>query len=231
MPRSVAAEPDGCGCAALGHRYRGQMLPLPNRSELRKRLPRLLVGLTMFGVGVTLQVVSELGLAPWQVFHQGVSVKTGIPLGTVGIITGLLVLLLWIPLRERFGVGTVANVVIVGVVIDVSLWLAPDHVEGLVARFALLLSGILMVGLASAIYIGAGLGPGPRDGLMTGLAKRGMNVGVARFGIEITVLVAGWLLGGTVGIGTAAFAFGMGPLIAVFLPRFMLEPIQTPARN
>jgi uncharacterized membrane protein YczE len=185
----------------------------------------------MFGVGVTLQVLSGLGLAPWQVFHQGISVKTGIPLGTVGIITGLLVLLLWIPLRERFGVGTVANIVLVGIVIDVTLWLGPDEVNGLVAQYTLLVAGILTVGVGSAFYIGAGLGPGPRDGLMTGLAARGINVGVARFGIEITVLVAGWLLGGTVGIGTAMFAFGMGPLIAVFLPRFALEPLQTPARN
>ena len=191
----------------------------------------LFLGLTMFGVGITLQVVSELGLAPWQVFHQGISVKTGIPLGTVGIITGLVVLVLWIPLKERFGIGTVSNIILVGIVIDLSLWIAPEEVTNHVARYALLIAGILMVGVASALYIGAGLGPGPRDGLMTGLAKRGINIGIARFGIEITVLIAGWLLGGTVGIGTALFAFGMGPLIAVFLPRLMIEPIQAPARN
>lgn len=212
-------------------RYRGRMLPLPNRSELRRRLPRLIIGLTMFGVGVTMQVISGLGLSPWEVLHQGISINTGIPLGTVGIITGLVVLLLWIPLRERFGIGTVANVVLIGVVIDLTLWVAPDEITGIMVRSALLVGGILIVGIGSAIYIGAGLGPGPRDGLMTGLAKRGVNVGVARFGIEITVLIGGWLLGGTVGIGTAMFAFGMGPLIAIFLPRFMLEPLQTPARN
>jgi uncharacterized membrane protein YczE len=185
----------------------------------------------MFGVGVTMQVISGLGLSPWEVLHQGISINTGIPLGTVGIITGLVVLLLWIPLRERFGIGTVANVVLIGVVIDLTLWVAPDEITGIMVRSALLVGGILIVGIGSAIYIGAGLGPGPRDGLMTGLAKRGVNVGVARFGIEITVLIGGWLLGGTVGIGTAMFAFGMGPLIAIFLPRFMLEPLQTPARN
>jgi len=185
----------------------------------------------MFGIGVTMQVVSGLGLSPWEVLHQGISVRTGIPLGTVGIITGMLVLLLWIPLKERFGIGTVANIVLIGVVIDVCLWIAPESVDGLILRFSLLLGGILIVGVGSAMYIGAGLGPGPRDGLMTGLAARGINVGVARFGIEVTVLVIGWFLGGTVGIGTALFAFGMGPLIALFLPRFMLEPLQPSVRN
>ncbi|MCZ7533500.1 MAG: hypothetical protein M5U23_08865 [Acidimicrobiia bacterium] len=201
------------------------MLPLPSTRELRRRVPRLVVGLVLFGVGISLQVISGLGLSPWEVLHQGISNRTGVPLGTVGIITGFVVLLLWIPLRERFGVGTVANIVLIGIVIDLSLWLLPDSVEGLVARSVLLVAGILIVGVGSGLYIGAGLGPGPRDGLMTGLATRGMNIGVARFGIEITVLVIGWLLGGTVGVGTALFAFGMGPLIALFLPMFALEPL------
>jgi uncharacterized membrane protein YczE len=185
----------------------------------------------MFGVGLALMVVSDLGLSPWNVLHQGISVRTGLPLGTVVIIMGMFVLLLWIPLKERFGIGTVGNIVFVGLVLDLTLLVTPDHVEGIVLRTTLLVVGILMIGVASALYIGAGLGPGPRDGVMTGLAKRGINVGVARFGIEITVLIVGWFLGGTVGIGTAAFAFGMGPLIAIFLPRFMLEPLQVRARN
>lgn len=204
----------------------GGMLPLPSASELKKRVPRLTLGLMLFGVGVSLQVISGLGLSPWEVLHQGVSNRTGIPLGTVGIITGFVVLLLWIPLRERFGIGTVANIVLIGLVIDASLWLLPESVEGIAVRSALLVAGILIVAVGSGLYIGAGLGPGPRDGLMTGLAKRGVNIGVARFGIEITVLVLGWLLGGTVGIGTALFAFGMGPLIAFFLPMFAIEPLQ-----
>jgi uncharacterized membrane protein YczE len=207
------------------------MLPIPSTPELKQRVPRLLLGLMMFGVGLALMVVSDLGLSPWNVLHQGISVRTGLPLGTVVIIMGMFVLLLWIPLKERFGIGTVGNIVFVGLVLDLTLLVAPDHVEGIVLRTTLLVVGILMIGVASALYIGAGLGPGPRDGVMTGLAKRGINVGVARFGIEITVLIVGWFLGGTVGIGTAAFAFGMGPLIAIFLPRFMLEPLQVRARN
>jgi uncharacterized membrane protein YczE len=207
------------------------MLPIPSTPELKQRVPRLLLGLMMFGVGLALMVVSDLGLSPWNVLHQGISVRTGLPLGTVVIIMGMFVLLLWIPLKERFGIGTVGNIVFVGLVLDLTLLVTPDHVEGIVLRTTLLVVGILMIGVASALYIGAGLGPGPRDGVMTGLAKRGINVGVARFGIEITVLIVGWFLGGTVGIGTAAFAFGMGPLIAIFLPRFMLEPLQVRARN
>ncbi len=208
-----------------------RMLPLPSRRELRRRLPRLALGLVLFGAGVSLQVISGLGLSPWEVLHQGISNRTGIPLGTVGIITGLVVLLLWIPLKERFGIGTVANIVLIGIVIDLSLWLLPESADDLAVRSTLLVSGILIVGVGSGLYIGAGLGPGPRDGLMTGLAKRGANIAVARFGIEITVLVIGWLLGGTVGIGTALFAFGMGPLIAFFLPMFALEPLQRDIPN
>jgi len=220
-PPSTAVAPVSDNCDGTVDR----MLPLPSTRELRRRVPRLVVGLVLFGVGISLQVISGLGLSPWEVLHQGISNRTGVPLGTVGIITGFVVLLLWIPLRERFGVGTVANIVLIGIVIDLSLWLLPDSVEGLVARSVLLVAGILIVGVGSGLYIGAGLGPGPRDGLMTGLATRGMNIGVARFGIEITVLVIGWLLGGTVGVGTALFAFGMGPLIALFLPMFALEPL------
>lgn len=201
------------------------MLPLPSRHELKQRFPRLVVGLTLFGIGISLQVIAGLGLSPWEVMHQGISKRTGIPLGTVGIITGFVVLLLWIPLRQRFGMGTVANILLIGSVIDLSLWLLPESVEGLAVRSALLASGILIVAVGSGIYIGAGLGPGPRDGLMTGLAKHGMNIAVARIAIELTVLIIGWFLGGTVGIGTAIFAFGMGPLIAIFLPMFALEPL------
>ncbi|MEZ5175772.1 MAG: hypothetical protein R2823_06155 [Acidimicrobiia bacterium] len=201
------------------------MLPLPSRTDLRRRLPQLVVGLFIFGVGVALQVVSELGLSPWEILHQGLSEITGIPLGTVGILVGMLVLLLWIPLKERFGIGTVLNVMIIGLVIDLSLWRLPEHLDNLAIRSVVLVTGITLVGFGSGMYIGAGLGPGPRDGLMTGLAKRGINIGVARFGIEISVMVVGWMLGGTLGIGTALFALGMGPLIALFLPLFQLEPL------
>lgn len=202
------------------------MLPWPARNELTRRLPRLTIGLILFGLGVSMQVVSGLGLSPWEVLHQGISRHTGIPLGTVGIITGLAVLILWIPLKERFGIGTVLNVVLIGVVIDISLWIAPESVTGLLLRSALMIGGILIVGIGSGIYIGSGLGPGPRDGLMTGLARRGINIAFARLGIEISVLALGWLLGGTVGVGTALFAFGVGPLIAIFLPMFTVGPIR-----
>lgn len=195
------------------------MLPIPSRQELIRRLPRLVFGLVIFGTGAAMMVLSDLGLSPWEVMAQGISFETGIPIGTVGILIGIVVLLLWIPLKEKLGIGTILNVFVIGIVIDLTLWLAPESVEDMTVRWLLLLGGILLVGIGSGFYIGAGLGPGPRDGLMTGIARRGVNIGLARFGIEISVLVVGWLLGGTVGVGTVLFAFGMGPLIAILLPR------------
>lgn len=164
-------------------------------------------------------VSANLGLPPWEVLHQGISNRTGVPIGTVGIITGFLVLLLWIPLRERIGLGTALNVVIIGLVIDGSLIFLPQPMSNVALQIVAMVGGILVVALGSGLYIGAGLGPGPRDGLMTGLARKGLRIGVARVGIEVTVLIGGFLLGGTVGIGTVAFAFGLGPLISYLLPR------------
>lgn len=204
------------------------MLPVPTRDELGRRLPQLLIGLVFFGCGIALMVVSDLGLAPWSVFHQGISFKTGIPIGTVGIITGLLVLGLWRPLGERFGIGTVLNVIVIGVVIDLTLWALPE-VESLWWRAPALTGGLLLVGVGTGIYIGAGLGTGPRDGVMTGLARKGLSLGVSRSIIEITVLILGWLLGGTVGIGTILFSFGIGWLVQLSLPRFQLEPVPAKA--
>lgn len=201
------------------------MLSLPSRSELAQRLPRLIVGLVLFGLGISMMVLSDLGLSPWEVFHQGISVRTGIPLGTVGIITGALVLILWIPLGERPGIGTVANVVLIGIVIDVSLHFLPDEVTVLWARWVLLLGGVLVIAVGTGLYIGAGLGPGPRDGLMTGLGTKGIPIGLARGGIEITVLILGYLLGGTVGVGTVIFAFGVGPLVQILLPKLSLGSV------
>lgn len=200
------------------------MLPLPDRVQLRCRLPRLAFGLVLFGIGLALMVRAELGLAPWEVFHQGITRHTGIPIGTVGILTGIVVLLGWIPLRERIGLGTVLNVMVIGVVIDLTL-LAHPTVEHAVARWTLLGGGLLLVGLGSGFYIGAGLGPGPRDGLMTGLSRRGLGLGRVRTTIELLMLGAGWLLGGTVGVGTVAFSFGIGPLVALFLPLLAVEPL------
>ena len=201
------------------------MLPFPPRHELVRRLPRLVVGLTLFGFGIAMMVLSNLGLSPWEVFHQGISIRTGIPLGTVGIITGALVLVLWLPLGERPGIGTLANVVLIGIVIDLTLLVFPDDVDSLWIRWALLLGGILIIAIGTGLYIGVGLGPGPRDGLMTGLGAKGVPIGVARVAIEVTVLGLGYVLGGTVGIGTVIFAFGVGPLVQFLLPRLSLGPV------
>lgn len=190
-----------------------------------------MLGLVLFGVGIALMVIANLGLSPWEILHQGISRRTGIPIGTVGILTGIIVLLLWIPLHERPGIGTIANVFLIGIVIDLTLWVGPESMDQLWQRWALLLGGVLLVGLATGLYIGTDLGPGPRDGLMTGLARRGIHIGLARGSIEITVLVVGWFLGGTVGYGTVIFAFGMGPLVALFLPRLSLEPLPKPVAS
>lgn len=202
-----------------------RVLSLPPARELGPRLARLFFGLSLFGLGLALMVIADLGLSPWDVLHQGVSRRTGIPIGTVVIITGFAVLLLWIPLRERIGVGTIANAVVIGLVLDGALLVFPETLENLVLRWVGLLAGVVIVAVGSGFYIGAGLGPGPRDGLMTGLARRGISIAWARAGIEITALVVGWILGGTVGVGTVIFAFGMGPLVQFFLRRLSVIPI------
>ena len=168
-------------------------------------------------------VQADLGLSPWQVFHQGVSENTGIAIGTAAIMTGLVVLLGWIPLRERFGLGTLLNVALIGNVLNVTLVLLPDEFGSLQIRWMAMLAGVVLIAVGSGLYIGAGMGPGPRDGLMTGLARRGLHIGAVRAGLEISVLVIGWLLGGTVGAGTLAFALAIGPLIAIFLPRMTVQ--------
>jgi len=186
------------------------MLPFPPADELRRRVPRLLGGLVLFGVGIALMVRANLGLAPWDVLHQGVSERTGLAIGSVTILTGVVVLLLWIPIRERPGLGTVLNVLVIGVVVDATLAVV-DAPEPMWLRVAFLALGIFVFGPGSGLYIGAGLGPGPRDGLMTGLARRGRSVRVVRTGIELTALAVGAALGGSVGIGTVAFALTVGP--------------------
>jgi uncharacterized membrane protein YczE len=192
------------------------------RSELRRRLPQLMFGLVVVGLGFALMVEADLGLGPWEVLHQGISNRIGIPIGTVGIFVGLLVLAAWFPLRQRLGIGTVLNVITIGIVIDLTM-LAIPNLHSLSLRWPVLLSGILLVGVGGGLYIGAGLGPGPRDGLMTGLAARGwMSIRVARTLLEVTALTAGWLLGGTVGIGTLLFALGIGPLVQIFLAKLTM---------
>ncbi|MFN9847825.1 MAG: YczE/YyaS/YitT family protein [Alphaproteobacteria bacterium] len=185
---------------------------------LIRRLLQLSIGLTLYGASMALMLRAALGLDPWDVFHQGVSGQVGLSIGMVVNLTGLVVLLLWIPLRQRPGIGTVANVVMIGTAMDLTLRALPP-VEGLAFQVAALVASIVANGFAGALYIGAGLGPGPRDGLMTGLARRtGWSLRLVRTGIEVSVLALGWALGGTVGVGTLLYAFGIGPLVQFFLP-------------
>jgi len=172
-------------------------------------------------------LLAGLGVDPWDVFHQGLSRRFGLGVGTWTIIIGVLVLLLWVPLRQKPGLGTVSNVIVVGVVIDLMLAFVPP-VQGLGARIVVMLGGVLLNGIATGAYIGAGFGPGPRDGLMTGLAARGHSIRVVRTSIELTVLVTGWLLGGTVGVGTVVYALGIGPIAHQTIPRLRI-PLGEPA--
>jgi len=195
---------------------------------------RCLVGLTLFGIGITLLIDSDLGAAPWDVFHTGVSELTGISTGTVIIITGVLLLLLWIPLREQPGLGTILNAVVIGIVVDLTLPVIGD-VELLAVRLAMMTGGVVVVAIGSGFYIGAGLGPGPRDGLMTGLARqrfagRSISIRTGRTVVEVTVLVVGFALGGAIGLGTAVFTIGIGPLVQVFLPPLTMSDRSAPAQ-
>ncbi len=193
-------------------------ISLPTLGSLPSRLTRLYAGLALYGAGIGLQIESHLGGSPWDVFHQGLSIHMGLSIGTWIILVGALVMLLWIPLRQKPGIGTISNVVLLGVFADAVMWLAPTP-EPLAARWAYLLLGVVATGAATGLYIGAGLGPGPRDGLMTGLNRLGLSIRTARTIIEVTVLAIGWLLGGTVGIGTVVFALAIGPLTQFFMPR------------
>ena len=196
---------------------------------LPRRLAQLYAGLVLYGVSGSFILLSGLGNDPWDVFHQGLSRQTGIGTGWWVCIVGALVLLLWIPLRQKPGLGTVSNVVIIGVAVVIMLALF-EQPAALGERIALLLGGVVLNGVATGMYIGARFGPGPRDGLMTGFAARGHSIRVVRTGIEITVLVAGALLGGTVGIGTLVYAVSIGPLAHVFVPAFTVRsPLPQPA--
>jgi uncharacterized membrane protein YczE len=183
----------------------------------------------MYGVSLAMFIRAGLGLDPWDVFHQGLAGKTGLSIGTVVVIVSFLVLLLWIPLRQRPGFGTLSNAVLVGMFADVGLALIPafSHLGG---QIGMLAGAVLLNGVASACYIGARFGPGPRDGLMTGLARRtGWSVRASRTGIEVVVLGAGWLLGGSVGVGTVVYALAIGPLVQLLLPRFTVPEVRPPA--
>jgi len=184
------------------------------------RVMQLLVGLMLFGAGCGVMVRAGIGLDPWTVFAQGLSLQTGIGIGWVTNGVGFLVLLLWIPLRQRPGIGTIANILLVGTSMQATLAVMPP-VHGFALELAVFAGGMSLVALASGLYIGANLGPGPRDGLMTGLNSRfGWPIWAARLGVESSVLLVGWMLGGTVGLGTVLFAVAIGPLVHVALPLF-----------
>jgi uncharacterized membrane protein YczE len=199
----------------------------PSRPRNDRRLPRRLVqlyaGLLLYGVSMALLVRSELGVMPWDVLHQGLARQLGWSLGTLVIVVGVLVLLAWIPLRERPGLGTVSNVVVLGLALDGTLAVLPPSLP-LAARLALVPAGILLNAVATAAYIGVHLGSGPRDGLMTGLVRRtGRSVRLVRTSIEVAVVALGWLLGGTLGVATVLYALGIGPLVHALLPRLSVR--------
>jgi uncharacterized membrane protein YczE len=197
---------------------------------ITRRLVQLFLGLILYGVSMAFMIRSRLGLDPWDVFHQGLSRVTGISFGLVVILVGIPVLLLWIPLRQRPGVGTVANLVVIGLVVDRALAVLPPA-GPMPVRIGYLIGGIVLNGVATALYIGSRLGPGPRDGLMTGVVGRfpKLSIRLVRTTIELTVVGAGFLLGGTVGVGTIAYALGIGPLVQIFLPIFdSTRPAATP---
>ncbi|GAA1347333.1 membrane protein YczE [Saccharothrix algeriensis] len=194
------------------------LTPVPVSVSPVRRLPQLFAGLWLYGASMALQIRATLGLDPWDVLHEGLTRRTGLSFGTVTILVGALVLLCWIPLRQRPGVGTVSNVFLIGIAVDVTLALVPAPAE-LLPRVLLLVAGIVLNGLAAAVYIGARLGPGPRDGLTTGFcARTGTSLRLVRTAVELAVLAGGWLLGGTVGVGTVLYALAIGPLTQAFLP-------------
>jgi uncharacterized membrane protein YczE len=189
------------------------------RSRATALLPAgaLLVGLVGYGFSMAVMVRAGVGLDPWDVFHQGLAGRTGMTIGIASAVVGVAVLLAWIPLRNRPGIGTVANVIVIAVTVDAALACLPEP-TGLPVRVAMMLGAVLLNAVSTVLYIGAGLGPGPRDGLMTGLvARTGLSVRLVRTSIEATVLTVGWLLGGTVGMGTLVYAFGIGPLVQLIL--------------
>ncbi len=197
-----------------------------------QRWVMLFAGFAAWGLGLSLFVRANLGMGPWDAFHQGLARQLGLTIGTASIIASVIVLLFWIPLRQRPGYGTILNALAIGPFTDLGLWLLPQEIGSLWLRSAMLLAGMACVGLGSALYLPAGLGAGPRDGLMMGLnRKTGWSIRVSRTCVEASALAIGWAMGGTVGIGTVVFAFGIGPVVQFslahahrFLPDFRLPP-------
>jgi uncharacterized membrane protein YczE len=197
------------------------VITFPNVAELRARVPRLVVGIVALSLGVAFILQARLGVSAYDVLHQGLAKVTGLSFGTVVVLLGLVILVGWIPIGQRFGLGTIVNTLSVGFIVDAMLRVLPAPNE-LSVRWPMLVVGIVVAALGTGLYIGAGLGPGPRDGLMTGLAAKGWPLWAVRMVLELSALAAGWALGGDVGIGTVLFAFSIGPLAHWFLARFHL---------
>ncbi len=192
----------------------------PSPRAILRRIPGLLLGLVVFGFGIALMARAGLGLGPWEAFHQGIQFRTGVPMGTISILLGIPILALWWPLGERPGIGTLINVLLIGTATNAGNALLPTQVEPIL-QLLQMLAGVLVIGLGSGLYLAADLGPGPRDGLMVGVHHRfGWSIRRSRTAIELVVLVAGSALGGTIGVGTVVFAFGIGPVVQVMLGIF-----------
>jgi len=198
-----------------------QVLSVPTARELCRRVPPLVAGLFAIGFAIAVSVRADLGVAPWDVFHQGVARATGISFGLVVVLTGLVVLVAWIPLHQHLGLGTVVNTLSVGFIADLGLYLIPEQ-HALAVRVPMLFGSVVMFGVGGGLYIGSALGPGPRDGLMTAIAARGHRIWIVRTGLECSVLVVGYALGGHVGVGTVLLALTIGPATHAGLRRFHL---------
>lgn len=211
---------------------------MPRSLVMTRRWVQLLLGLFLYGIAIAMMIRAAIGISPWDVLAQGVSLRTGIAFGLVTNIVGVIVLLLWIPLRQPLGIGTVLNALLIGPSAEVGLWLIPLQ-DNIWVRIALFAGGLLLLAIATGLYIGARFGPGPRDGLMTGINTRfGVRIWIVRTSIEIVVLVIGWILGGNVGIGTLAFAVLVGPLVHITMPILRVpdlpakpEPTASPAAS
>ena len=201
-----------------------QVVSFPGARELRRRLPPLVLGLFVLGFAISVSVRAQLGVSPWDVLHQGLAQVTGLSFGLVVVLVGLVVLLAWIPLHQRLGIGTVLNTLSVGFIANLGIYLIPVQ-HHLAVRIPMLLASIVMFGIGGGLYIGSGLGPGPRDGLMTAIAQRGHRIWAVRTVLECSALVVGYLLGGHVGVGTLLLAFTIGPVTHAGLRRFHL-PVQ-----
>jgi len=197
------------------------VVTFPTVAELRRRVPRLVVGIVVLAAGIASLLQARLGVDAWDVLHQGLARLTGLSVGTVIVLVGLVVLVAWIPIGQPFGLGTLLNAIAVGFLVDLGLAVLPAP-AALLWRVPMMLAGILLAALGTGLYIGAGLGPGPRDGLMTGIAARGHPLWAVRTALELSALAAGWALGGDVGVGTVLFALSIGPLTHWFLARFHL---------